>query len=317
MAIGASPAPLSPVAWTSPFSFSPLYLPGGITPSSQNPEMGKWIQVGVAVEASTGDRPRASRPATREEQQKRHLLATLPAEDAHPVHPHNLACEEGAGFRNPLLAPALSPRRSLCCRFSLFLGLLLLSRRLPQAAGTQASPAPARREVGIGNQTPATRSLARASAETAPLLPGRALPAAAPPPRPLGQQRGWFPSLLPPRPFPGPRRRLSTRAPSAGQDPLRVPWPPGCTFSACAVGEGTGGVATSHPPPLLRVGRADVRAHVCVCVCVCVCARARARVCLCVCVWWGGPSSILQSTSLPFPHPRPLTRSSLLLSRIC
>lgn len=94
-------SPLSAMAWTfRSFRFSPLYSAGGITPSGQNRETGKWIQVGVAAEASPGESRRASRSAALGEPRKGHLLATLPAGDAHPAHPHDLACEAGAGFRN-------------------------------------------------------------------------------------------------------------------------------------------------------------------------------------------------------------------------
>lgn len=57
--------------------------------------------MGVAVEASAGERTVASLPTTSQEQEKSHLLATLPAGHAHPVHPQNLAPGKGESLRDP------------------------------------------------------------------------------------------------------------------------------------------------------------------------------------------------------------------------
>ncbi|XP_034498090.1 uncharacterized protein LOC117795941 [Ailuropoda melanoleuca] len=95
--------------------------------------MGKWTQVGVVAEASAGERPRASRCATLGEQQKRHLLATLPADYARPAHPHSLAC-----------SAARSPRPGLASCGSRW------ERRGGQAA---ASPMCAGRRQGRGVST--------------------------------------------------------------------------------------------------------------------------------------------------------------------
>ena len=97
----------------------------------------------MAVEASTGERLAASLPAIPEEQEKRHLLATLPADHAHPVRPQSLAPGRGRASGTPPRSRPLSRGvPSAAAAAPSFSGFLLLSGRLPlPAAGTQPQPA--------------------------------------------------------------------------------------------------------------------------------------------------------------------------------
>lgn len=99
----------------------------------------------MAVEASTGERLAVSLPAIPEEQEKRHLLATLPADHAHPVRTQSLAPGRGRASGTLPRSRPLSrgvPSAAAAAAAPSFSGLLLLSGRLPlPAAGTQPQPA--------------------------------------------------------------------------------------------------------------------------------------------------------------------------------
>lgn len=168
------------------------------------------IQVGVAVEASAGERTVASLPTTSQEQEKSHLLATLPAGHAHPVHPQNLAPGKGESLRDPssLWSPPALSLQLLLSSFS----LLLLRGRQPQpAAGTQASPAQDSRAQELESRCSQWERRRGPAPTVRPSLRGAPRPAAAPPLRRPGRRSFSFhcsrptpsaPSLLPSPPFP-------------------------------------------------------------------------------------------------------------------
>lgn len=145
----------------------------------------------MAVEQSTGERLAASVPATPEEQEKRHLLATVPADHAHPVRPQSLA-RGGRGLQGPFLSPGVLSTAAAPS----FSELLLLGRRLPlPTAGTQGSPTPipepaeleTRHSPGEHGQGPARllrpsfRGAPRKAAAPPRLSGPSSLPALAPP----------------------------------------------------------------------------------------------------------------------------------------
>lgn len=177
----------------------------------------------MAIEASKGKRPTASLPATPDEKA---LTCYLAADHVHPECPQGLA--PGRAQASGALTCSRPPSPGVLSAASdapSFSGLLLLRECLPlPAAGTQASPAPASRALGIGHRTPAAGARQRTGQETAPLLPGRARGSGSPAPvlRPLPAPRP-FPTLTPRRP----PTSLKRHRPS--------PNPGGCVEDACSL----------------------------------------------------------------------------------
>lgn len=176
-------------------------------------ETRKRTQVGVAVEQSTGERLAASVPATPEEQEKRHLLATVPADHAHPVRPQSLA-RGGAGFRDPSSPPASSP-------------LLPLPLSLSSCCSAGACHYP---PLAPKLAQPQCRSPRNWKPDTRPANTGKGQPRyCAPPSGARPERRRPRPgSPAPPRSPPLPHRRSaqpSTPAGGAGRGPGRGPGP--------------------------------------------------------------------------------------------
>lgn len=209
------PVILAPIALTTPPTHQPTQLPSPLlsrwrNAGGQSLGMRIRIQVGVAVEASAGERTVAALPTTPEEQEKSHLLATLPAGHAHPVHPQNLAPGKGESL-GTLPRSGLSPRAfSLQLLLPCF-SLLLLSGRQPQpAAGTQTSPARDSRAQELESRRSPWERRRGPAPTMRPSFRGAPRPAAAPPLRGPGRRGFSFssrpsrsaPSRLPSPPLP-------------------------------------------------------------------------------------------------------------------
>lgn len=236
MGTAASPAPNAGTSRPHSARLPALCCPGGFTPvaKAQRCEYGpRWVwRLRTALATLVAPLPPAP-----EQQEKRHLLAALPAGPALPVPPRNLAPGRARGLRGRFLAP----RRSRCRCSALFLGLLLPSGRRHREPPAPRPAAPASRAEERELRHPLReRWRWRGRTAAAPLLPGAPRPAAPP-------HAG--PALPPRRPSAGlahpPPCAPLPLAPGAGTQLRARCWRSRSPSTLCRVGR-RGGVATSH-----------------------------------------------------------------------